>query len=125
MDRFRVTANHRRFAPCILALTAVFGALTVQGQSFEVQPDSAGTAILQGVVRDSGNHPVAGVTVCLQAMDFQTLTVRTDSAGIYRFSSVRQGVYTVRAEMPGYSGISSSSFVLGQKESRTMDLTIG
>ncbi|MFZ0773268.1 MAG: tetratricopeptide repeat protein [Candidatus Sulfotelmatobacter sp.] len=76
------------------------------------------------MVRDSGNRPVAGATVCLKAKDSQTLSARTDSAGAYRFSAVPQGGYTLRAEMAGYGPATSGPFVLGAKESRTIDLTL-
>lgn len=127
MGRIRVTANqsgYPRIATFVLAVTVLFAPILVQGQSVEAQLEPAGAATLQGFVRDSGNRPVAGVTVCLQAKGAQTLTVRTDSAGVYRFSAVRQGVYTLRAEMAGYGEATFSPFVLGQKESRTIDLTL-
>jgi tetratricopeptide (TPR) repeat protein len=75
-------------------------------------------------VRDSGNRPVAGATVSLQAKSAQTFAVRTDSAGAYRFSAVRQGVYTLRAEMAGYGDTTSSAFLVGPNEFKTIDLTL-
>jgi len=118
MGQFRVTAT------CIVALSVIFAALTFQGQSVEAQPEPSGTATLQGFVRDSSGRPVAGATVCLEAKD-APLTAHTDSAGAYRFSAVSQGVYSLRAEMSGYAAAMVSSIVLGQKESRTIDLTLG
>jgi len=75
-------------------------------------------------VRDSRQHPVTGAIVRLHSRKRQSLTVRTDSAGAYLFSRVRQGAYTLRAEMAGYSDATSDSFVLSQKESRAIDLTL-
>jgi tetratricopeptide (TPR) repeat protein len=75
-------------------------------------------------VRDASGRPVAGATVCLQAKESQTLTARTDSAGAYRFSEVHQGIYSLRAEMPGYSPATFSPIVLADKESRTIDLAL-
>jgi tetratricopeptide (TPR) repeat protein len=125
MGPFRVTAaTYPRLATCIVALSAIFAALTVQGQSVAAQPDPSGIATLQGFVRDSSGRPVAGATVCLEAKD-APLTAHTDLAGAYRFSAVSQGVYSLRAEMSGYAATTVSSIVLGQKESRTIDLTLG
>jgi tetratricopeptide (TPR) repeat protein len=122
MGRFRVTpATYPRLRTCIVALTVIFAALTFQGQ--EAQPQPSGTATLQGFVRDSSGRPVAGATVCLEAKD-APLTAHTDSAGAYRFSGVGQGVYRLRAEMSGYAARTVSSVVLGQKESRTINLTL-
>jgi tetratricopeptide (TPR) repeat protein len=124
-----IEANPRnRAALLLLAVTVLFGPFTVQGQTHEhaaeAQPEPSGAAELQGLVRDSGNHPVAGATVRLEAKDGQTLTARTDSAGVYRFSAVHQGVYALRAEMPGYGDATLSPFSLGEKESKTIDLTL-
>jgi tetratricopeptide (TPR) repeat protein len=95
-----------------------------QGQSAEARPEPTGRAIVQGFVRDSSGRPIAGATVCLQAKDAQVLTARTDSAGAYRFTAVRQGVYSLRAEMPRNGAATFSPIVLGPEESRTIDLTL-
>ena len=97
---------------------------SAQAQVIQAQTDAAGTATLEGLVRDSGNRPVAGATVCLQAKDMQTLTALTDSAGAYRFPAIRQGAYILRAEMAGYSNTTVNPIFVGQKESRTIDLTL-
>jgi tetratricopeptide (TPR) repeat protein len=132
MGRFRVTANQFG-CPCIaafaLVVAAVFAPSRTQGQSaqqqvVEAEPEPASAATLQGIVRDSDNHPVTGATVRLQAAGAQSLTVRTDAAGAYRFSALRPGVYVLRAQMSGYSDATASSFFIGQKESRTIDLTL-
>ena len=79
---------------------------------------------MQGFVRDSSNHPVAGVTLCLQDKDGQTLTARTDASGSYRFSAIRQGVYTLRGELAGYGNTIVVTVVLREKESKTIDLAL-
>jgi tetratricopeptide (TPR) repeat protein len=119
----------RRFpinAACTLAVIAFAPLTMARGQSVQppaqVKPESLAALTLQGIVRDSLNRPVAGATVCLQSKDAQILTVHTDSAGAYFFSAVRQGVYTLSAEMAGYGKVTSSQFVLGPKN-KTVDLT--
>ncbi len=124
MGRFRFTANHSRRATCTLALTVILGAMMSQGQSVEAPLESAGTAIVKGFVRDSSGRPVAGATVCLQDKDAQALKARTDSVGAYRFSAIRQGVYSLRAEIPANGAATFSPIVLGKDESRTIDLTL-
>jgi tetratricopeptide (TPR) repeat protein len=124
MGRFRVIANYPRRATCILALTVILGPLTFQGQSVEARPEPSGTATLQGFVRDASGRPIADATVCLLAKEAPTLTARTDPAGAYRFSAVRQGVYSLRVEMLGYGIATFTPIVLGQNESRTIDLTL-
>jgi len=122
MGRFLVNAS------CILSVAALCASSVSQAQSVqehvEAQSEPAAEATLQGIVRDASNHPVAGATVSLQAKDSQILTVRTDSAGTYHFPVVRQGVYTLRAEMSGEGNTTTGPFVLEPRESRTIDLIL-
>ncbi|MGA9963967.1 MAG: carboxypeptidase regulatory-like domain-containing protein, partial [Terriglobales bacterium] len=98
----------------------------VQGQSVQEQfDDHAGSAILQGWVRDSHGRPVPAATVYLQGKaGAETLTARTDSEGAYRFPGLREGVYTLRAEMTGYRDTTFGPWILGQKETKRIDLTL-
>jgi tetratricopeptide (TPR) repeat protein len=102
----------------LLAALSVFGK-PGQGRS----PDPADSATLQGSVRDSRGRPVSGATVYLKSGD-QTLTARTDSQGTYRFSALRDGVYSVRAEMAGYGKASFGPCALGSTDAKTVDLTL-
>src|ERR1700691_5165779 len=137
MGEISVTSSQSgctRIVTCMLAVTVLFASLMVEAQSGQgksiqgsvgdAQPESAGAATVQGSVRDSGNRPVAGASVCLQAKDARTFKATTDSTGAYRFSAVRDGVYTLRTEMVGYAEATSKSFVLAQKESKTIDLIL-
>jgi tetratricopeptide (TPR) repeat protein len=129
MGRFRATPNRSGcsgIATCLMVGMMLLAPVPMGAQSIHgaavAQPEPVGEATVQGTVR-SGNGPVAGATVYLRAKDSQTLTAHTDSKGAYRFTAVRAGAYTLHAEMDGYDDATSSSFVLGQKESRTIDLT--
>jgi tetratricopeptide (TPR) repeat protein len=123
MSRF-LCAIYSPFAPWILALVSLSSPLVLRGQNAQTQTESAMAAIVQGVVRDAGGHPVAGATVSLQGKDTGTLTARTDLAGAYRFSVVRQGVYTLRAEVIGYIRATVESFTIARSESKTIDLAL-
>jgi tetratricopeptide (TPR) repeat protein len=111
---------------CVLIVSVLLSPFVVHGQSVHGQFDEqAGSAILQGWVRDSRGHPVAAVTVYLQGKaGAETLTARTDSEGAYRFSGLREGVYTLRAEMTGYRATTFGPCVLGQRETKKIDLTL-
>lgn len=131
MRRFRIRENpsgHSRMASFALTAVLLAGGLSpqnsVQAQVVQAPTGIEETATLQGIVRDASNRPVAGATVCLLAKGEQALTAQTDSAGAYRFSAVRHGAYTLRAEMPGYGETTSNPFDLAQKESRTIDLIL-
>ncbi|MGA9507809.1 MAG: carboxypeptidase regulatory-like domain-containing protein [Candidatus Sulfotelmatobacter sp.] len=97
---------------------------SISGAPADLRSDSADTATLHGVVRDSLNRPVAGAIICLQAQNSQIVKVHTDSAGAYVFTEVRRGNYSVRAEMAGYLSANSRPFILEPKESKAIDLTL-
>jgi len=82
-------------------------------------------ASLRGTVRDSQGKPVAGAALHLQAKDTeQAQTAHTDVQGNYRFVALRTGVYTLRADMAGYSVAELSSLFFGPKEAKSVDLTL-
>jgi len=131
MVRFRVTVHQPEFVgadlvTCVLVLSALLGPFLVQGQAVQRKfEDHADSAILQGSVRDSRGQPVAAVTVYLRAnAGTQTLTARTDSEGTYRFSGLREGVYTLTAEMAGYRSSTFFPCVVGQGEAKKIDLRL-
>jgi tetratricopeptide (TPR) repeat protein len=117
-------------AICAVAVSILlFSAAMIHGRSGqqpvgEAQTEPGVAATLQGVVRDSANRPVAGAAVSLRAGDAPILTVHTDSAGAYLFSTVRPGTYILRAGKAGYDQVDSSPFVLATKETRMIGLTL-
>jgi tetratricopeptide (TPR) repeat protein len=128
MNRCRTT-NYLRLAFFILTFIVMSGESVTQGQATrgqapEAHPEVAASAKLQGFVRDAGNHPVAGATVYLRANDTQTLIARSDPSGAYCFPEVRQGVYSLRAEMTGYVEATVGDVVIRDGESRTINLTL-
>src|SRR5437867_2927602 len=110
-----------RIASCGLVMIALGAPLMVHGRS----QGFADSATLQGSVRDSRGHPVATATVYLHAKGgVETLTALTDAEGIYRFSVLPKGVYTLRAEVAGYSPATLGPFVLGRSEAKKVDFTL-
>jgi tetratricopeptide (TPR) repeat protein len=119
-------------AACVLAAT---GALA-QSQDPARNATSQGTLqdtlqeTLQGYVRDSSGRPVANATVFLQpASGTETpsalaQTTHADAAGAYRFSALRAGSYTLRAEMSGYDRTTVGPVSLAPKETKKIDLTL-
>jgi tetratricopeptide (TPR) repeat protein len=105
----------------LIALLVSFStsAMPAHGQSQDPTP----SATVQGSVRDSQGRPIAGATVYLKNKD-QTLSAHTDSAGIYRFTGLGGGVYSIRAESHGYVEATLGSCVLGPKEAKKVDLTL-
>jgi tetratricopeptide (TPR) repeat protein len=128
-----VTAGHFRqnricVAVCVLAVMAALASAQAQSQ----EPASAAMALgtLQGYVRDSTGRPVASATVFLQpatateTIAMQTQITHTDSEGAYRFAAVREGAYTLRAEMKGYGAAIVGPVSLAPKEPKRIDLAL-
>ncbi|HMB84010.1 MAG TPA: tetratricopeptide repeat protein [Terriglobales bacterium] len=119
-------------AACVLAVTAALAPARAQSQ------ESAGAAMVQGTlqgtvqgyVRDSSGRPVANATVFLQlatgteTLATQTRITHTDSEGAYRFAALREGAYTLHAEMNGYGGPIVGPVSLAPKETRKIDLAL-
>jgi tetratricopeptide (TPR) repeat protein len=100
---------------------ALLGTLLAAGQS----QISAHSATLQGSVRDPQRRPLPAVTVYLRAGDGKlALTAQTDAKGVYRFSALDAGTFSLHAEMTQYGEATFSPLVLGQGESREVDLTL-
>jgi tetratricopeptide (TPR) repeat protein/protocatechuate 3,4-dioxygenase beta subunit len=98
-------------AACALAATAVVPVGAYAQESSKRSTTARG--ILQGYVRDSSGKPVWKATVFLQIAAETSYSARptsaiepaathTDSEGAYRFWSLEEGSYNLRAQMNGY-----------------------
>ena len=83
---------------------------------------------VQGHVRDSNGKPAANATVFLQAATVPRadalVATHTDSEGKYRFAALGAGTFTLRAELNGYGQATSGPVVLGNQETKTIDLAL-
>src|SRR5215469_5475165 len=121
MDRFSLSTKSL-LTGVLTAVLVVFGAVVLARAQAK---DAAGSATLEGYVRDSAGHPAAAATICLEPQDGGTVQkARTDSEGAYRFSTLSDGRYTVRAELPGHGKGTSGPVLLNEKEVRRVDLTL-
>ena len=83
------------------------------------------SASLRGVIRDSSGKPVAGVIIRLKGKESaQTQTAHSDSQGNYSFATVQGGVYSLRAELTGYSVAEIASVFLAPNEEKHIDLNL-
>jgi tetratricopeptide (TPR) repeat protein len=110
-------------AACILAVAATLA--PAQAQS----PETTGTAVVHGYVRDSNRKPLANATILIhgtleQSAAAPTETTHTDSKGNYRFAALRVGTYTVRAEITGYDGASAGPVNLAPNQTTEIDLVL-
>ena len=114
-------ANYSRLAPWSLALVCLLSSLELQGQTVTAPAQGA---TVQGIVRDSGGHPVGDAKVSLKTKGAETLTIITDPGGAYRFSEMRRGDYLLRVEKVGFANVTVDPFSLAQSESKTLNLTL-
>jgi tetratricopeptide (TPR) repeat protein len=78
---------------------------------------------VDGIVRNTSGQTISGVTVSLTSGGLRTPSV-TDSTGHYRLPRLHGGTYTLHAEISGYVAANSGPFVLGETESKKIDLTL-
>ena len=117
------------FGQCGIYVAVGALALTLMaalGPSRAQSPEPAG-ATVQGHVRDAGGRPLANATVSLQSATGTPAAAspqitHTDSEGAYRFAGLREGAYTLRAEMSGYGPVTLGPVVFGENEAKTIDL---
>ena len=123
-----MTASHFRqtgICVAVFVLTVVAALSPARAQS----PEPAGGATVQGYVRDPSGRPVATATVFLrratgkETLSTQPQITHTDSEGEYRFSALREGAYTLRAEMND-SAVTAGPVSVSQKETRKIDLVL-
>ena len=116
--------DYSRRSGWIFLLVCLLGPLVREGQSFQTQADSATSATIHGVVRDSHGRPLSDAKVYLRSRDAGEVAVRTDLEGAYRFLAVRQGDYVLSAETPGYANATMDVSKLEQNESRTINIVL-
>jgi tetratricopeptide (TPR) repeat protein len=80
------------------------------------------TAILMGSVHDSNGHPIAASVSLLDAHG-QALIAHANAEGRYQFAALHSGTYTLRAELAGFTTMTSGPLVL-ENGTKRMDLTL-
>lgn len=86
----------------------------------------AGASTVSGNVRDSQGKAIESAVVQLQTKEVsRAFEVHSDARGEYRFTDLREGVYTLRAVMSGHAGVTLPAFALGSRERKNLDITLG
>ncbi len=86
---------------------------------------TTGSATLRGVVKDTSGGVLANAAVTLvnEATKVERKTT-TNREGIYVFSSVQPGTYTVTVENSGFKKGEQTSLVLSPSDTRALDFTM-
>ena len=84
------------------------------------------TGDLDGVVVDQSGAPLPGVTVELRSPQLQGVrSAVTDAAGRYRFPVLSPGVYSVTAQLPGFTKVERSGLKVSLGATTTIPITMG
>ena len=90
--------------------------------SFSTGQQAADSASLGGRVRDAQGKPVADAWVQLEGKDAAAAwTTFTDSAGFYKFSPLRAGIYSLRIVINGSVAMDVSSIAFAPGEAKIFD----
>jgi len=127
---YRVQTRHPDFASHSTPLQHIPGSLDIQLKA---------PAVIEGRVVDLADKPAANVKVRLQTYQgwdaepqrpaepgstYQNLLQRTDAKGRYRFSSLPEGKYSVRAFHPKLVSSRETIIAAANKVTRAPDLTL-
>lgn len=112
-------ATRMMFAALVVLLAGIFS-ISAAGQSL-VSGD------ITGIITDPSGAVVPNATVTLKnSATGQTPSVTTNSAGIYRFSLLPPGNYTVSASASGFQNIERpANVVVGQATTVNLQLPVG
>src|SRR5271157_500527 len=83
------------------------------------------TSAIIGEVRDASSAVVAGATV--QITNHETglkRSAQTDGAGRFNFPQLKPGVYSVKAEAPGFEPQQNDNVISGLGQKQTVDFTL-
>ena len=84
------------------------------------------TGDLDGTVADQNGAPLPGVSVELRSPQLQGVrTAVTDAAGRYRFPVLSPGVYSVTAQLSGFTKVERSGLKVSLGGTTTIPITLG
>jgi Carboxypeptidase regulatory-like domain/TonB-dependent Receptor Plug Domain len=116
----------RREPPAVkLMLGLILGLLLMMSIPTVSIAQTASSATLRGTVKDQTGAVVAKATVTLiSASSAAERKTTSNNDGIYVFSAVNPGVYTVKIEATGFKTLSRSEVVLSPSETRALETTL-
>jgi type 1 fimbria pilin len=83
------------------------------------------TANLRGTVTDASHALVPGATVTVTNQDTGlTRTMATNASGVYSFSELPVGKYTIKVELQGFKTTTRTDIVVGVAENREIDVEL-
>jgi hypothetical protein len=109
----------------MIMLSLIFGLLLLMSGSPVSMAQTSSSATLRGTVKDQTGAVVAKAAVTLvNASSAAERKTTTNNEGIYVFSSINPGVYTLKIEATGFKTLSQAEVVLSPSETRGLDATL-
>lgn len=94
-------------------------------QTAQNRPPNGPNAVITGTIRDSNGRSVAETIVTLTAKaSGRTFVAHTDSKGLYRFSAIEEGAYSIRAVKSGAGETAASPLLIKASQVKQLDLTL-
>ncbi|MFZ0796985.1 MAG: carboxypeptidase regulatory-like domain-containing protein, partial [Terriglobales bacterium] len=91
----------------------------------EARAQGETTSAIVGQVRDTTNAVVPGATVTIANPETGLRrSAKTDAAGRFNFPQLKPGVYSVRAEAPGFEVQQNDNVISGLGQKQTVDFTL-
>lgn len=120
----RRSAGHKLAAIAILIGTFLMPGVAQQAPPS--RPDAAiHTAVLSGIVRSEAGKPVSDASVKADAADAQnSIETRSDTAGMFKFSALPAGSYTLSAEKSGLRTRIATAVTVSEGDRKHIDLIL-
>ena len=105
-----------------LAILALTAAILLPAEAW-AQGET--TSAIVGQVRDTTGAVVAGATVTIASPETGLRrSARTDEAGRFNFPQLKPGVYSIKAEAPGFDPQQNNNVISGLGQKQTVDFTL-
>src|SRR5579885_3601605 len=82
-------------------------------------------ARLQGTVSDTTGAVIPGVNVTLTNKETnKSQTVKSDGSGVYTFSALAPGIYSLKGELLGFNTYSQNNITIAAEQSQSVNITM-
>ena len=100
-------------------------AITMRPAQLSAQSNEESGAVIEGIVCDSRNEPIAGAAVSLDDANAKhALIASTDSRGHFRFEMLSAGTYVFHTKKEGYGEEVKGPFVLQPHETKSINVVL-
>ena len=110
--------------PAASLLQRIFAISLILFVSALVSFPQQGRATLRGVITDELGAAIVGATVTLTDANGQAKTAQTNGDGVYLFSALAPGKYTIRAAAKGFAKSADAEVDIATSQRQSLDITL-